>query len=100
MARKVNGYWDYAQLEDEIAQIEKEMFYEQMADFMDWQKYNKLKAAKNELTSKLNPERVRSATVDYVEGTYTLDSGGVANRIEELRSKVSNRYELGGVTTW
>ena len=41
------------EINERLAQIEKSLFYMQMADFLDWNGYYKLKAEKAELLRRL-----------------------------------------------
>ena len=41
------------EIKKELERVEKALFYEQMADFMDWGAYYKLKAEKAELERQL-----------------------------------------------
>ena len=41
------------EIKAEIEKVEKSIFYEEMADFMDWTKYYKLKAKRDTLKAQL-----------------------------------------------
>ena len=51
--RKEDKKMNANEIKKELERVEKALFYEQMADFMDWGAYYKLKAEKAELERQL-----------------------------------------------